>query len=65
LKVSLDNFFCTSGRGIEREHGSGRGRQGFNRATIKCFKCHKLGHYQYEYPSLDKDINYAGFDEEE
>jgi len=56
LTVRLDNVGT---------RGRGRGRQIFNRATIECFKCHKLGHYQYERPSLDKEVNYAEFDEEE
>jgi len=37
------------GRGSFR--GRGRGRQSFNKAEIKCFKCHKLGHFQYECPT--------------
>ncbi|XP_024193672.1 uncharacterized protein LOC112197283 [Rosa chinensis] len=30
--------------------GRGMGRQPLNKAIIECFKCHKLGHYQYECP---------------
>ncbi|XP_050387263.1 uncharacterized protein LOC126803509 [Argentina anserina] len=43
---SNDNF-AARGRG----RGRGRGRLGFSKALIECFKCHKLGHYQYECPS--------------
>ncbi|KAL1221312.1 hypothetical protein V5N11_002154 [Cardamine amara subsp. amara] len=38
------------GRGRGRGGGQGRGRgrgRIFNKATIECFKCHKLGHFQY------------------
>lgn len=47
-----------------RERGRGRG-QVFNRATVGCFKCHKLGHFQYECPSLNKEANYAELNEED
>ncbi|XP_074376680.1 uncharacterized protein LOC141718202 [Apium graveolens] len=39
------------GRGRNSYRGRGRGRQSFNRATIECFNCHKLGHFQSECPS--------------
>ena len=32
---------------------------------MECFKCHKLGHFQYECPSWEKSANYVEFDEEE
>ena len=48
-----------------RGRGRGRGRQSFNKAIVECFKCHKLGHYQYECPSWGKEVNYAEFDEKE
>nr|DAD39485.1 TPA_asm: hypothetical protein HUJ06_013808 [Nelumbo nucifera] len=47
------------GRGSFRGRGRGRGRQSFNKATIECYKCHKLGHFQYECPSWDREANYA------
>jgi len=40
------------GRGSFR--GRGRGRQSLNKAEIECFRCHKLGHFQYEYPTWEK-----------
>jgi len=43
----------------------GRGRQFFNKATIECFKCHKLGIFQYECPVWEKKANYAKVDEED
>ncbi|GAA0169317.1 hypothetical protein LIER_23834 [Lithospermum erythrorhizon] len=40
------------GRGNYRGRGgsSGRGRGSFNKATVECYKCHNLGHFQYECP---------------
>ncbi len=32
---------------------------------MECFKCHKLGHFQYKCPSWEKAVNYAELDEEE
>lgn len=36
-----------------------------NRSAINCFRCRKLGHYQFECTSLEKKANYVEFDEEE
>ncbi|KAK0604649.1 hypothetical protein LWI29_017831 [Acer saccharum] len=52
------------GRGFFRGRGRGRGRQSFNKALVECYKCHKLGHFQYECPSWDKEANYAELGEE-
>lgn len=71
LKVSSDNSTNTKGKGKGRGRGRGegqgrgRGRQNNNRATIECFNCHKLGHYQYECPTWDKQANYAEEEEED
>ncbi|XP_047150625.1 uncharacterized protein LOC124822641 [Vigna umbellata] len=49
------------GRGrhfIRDGQGRGRGRQPFNKANIECFKCHKLGHFQYECPTW-QNANYV------
>ena len=45
--------------------GRGRGRQSLNKVIIECFKCHKLGHFQYECPDWEKKANYAELEEEE
>ena len=68
LRVSYDG---KPGRGRGRSsyrggQGRGRGRMSPNKAIIECFKCHQLGHYQYECPDWEKKANYAeqGEDEE-
>ena len=53
------------GRGTFRGRGRGRGRQEFNKALVKCYKCHKLGHFQYECPSWEKAANYVEADKED
>lgn len=39
--------------------GRGRGRQSFNKAKNECFKCHKMRHFQYEWPKWEKKVNYV------
>ncbi|GAA0141050.1 hypothetical protein LIER_02285 [Lithospermum erythrorhizon] len=55
------------GRGNYRGRGSSsaRGRGNFNKATIECYKCHNLGHFQYECPKWKKEVNYTVAEEEE
>lgn len=61
-----DDRFEGRGRGRGAYRGRGRGRaQAFNRATVECFECHKLGHFKYECPSLNKEANYAELNEED
>ncbi|XP_073264776.1 uncharacterized protein [Populus alba] len=61
LKVTADNTWSSSGRGRGHYRGRGRGRGGsaFNRATVECYKCHNLGHFQYECPRWNKEANYV------
>ena len=47
------------------DKSGGRGRQTFNKATVECWRCHQLGHFQYECPKLEKGANYAKLEEEE
>ena len=67
LKVTQeDRFGRGRGRGVFRGgRGRGRGRQPLNKAIIECFKCHKLGHFQDEYPQWEKKANYAELVEED
>lgn len=75
LKVTSDlkywNGVSGKGRGgTSRGHGrGGRGRGGrgrsFNKELVECYKCHKLGHFQFECPSSEKQVNYVEFDEED
>ena len=32
---------------------------------MKCFKCHKLEHFQFECPGWDREANYAEIGEDE
>ncbi|XP_020262719.1 uncharacterized protein LOC109838709 [Asparagus officinalis] len=67
LKVEYENLGAHGrGRGATRGNrsirGRGRGRI-LNKATIECFKCHKLGHFQYECPRWEKSANYVEIDD--
>ncbi|KAK9107817.1 hypothetical protein Syun_023828 [Stephania yunnanensis] len=46
------------GRGSYRGQGRGRGRS-FNKATIECYNCHKLGHFQYECSNGNNGAHFA------
>ncbi|KAL4325347.1 hypothetical protein GQ457_11G023670 [Hibiscus cannabinus] len=58
LKVTYGDS-STRGRGHRgyRGRGRGRGRTTFDKSTIECYKCHKLGHFQWECHS--KESNYT------
>ena len=64
LKITHENRSGGGGRGRGRGsfRGRGRGRQAFDRSIVECYNCHKLGHFQYECPSLGKEANYAELD---
>lgn len=55
----------SEGRNRGRGCGRGKGRQSNNKEHMECYKCHKLGHFQYECPSWEENANFAEFDEEE
>jgi len=50
LKITNDDRLGRASQGRSR----GRGRQLVNKALTKCFKCHKLGNFQYLWPKLEK-----------
>ncbi|RVW80052.1 Retrovirus-related Pol polyprotein from transposon TNT 1-94 [Vitis vinifera] len=52
------------GRGSFGGRGRGRGRQYFNKATVECYNCHKLGNFKWECPSKENEANYADTQEE-
>jgi len=45
-------------RGGGQGHGGfkDRDRQRYDKPTIKCYKIHELGHFQYEYPDKETEI---------
>lgn len=47
LKISSEERLTTRGRGrnYSRWRSRGKGRLNQNRATVECYKCHKLGHF--------------------
>ena len=67
LKVTYDNRFGgrrgSQGRRAFRGRGRGRINPVFNKALIECYKCHQLGHFQYECPKWEKEANYAELEE--
>ncbi|KAK4439532.1 hypothetical protein Salat_0288100 [Sesamum alatum] len=63
LKVTHDRG-RGRGRGAYRGRGRGRERARFNKETLECYKCHKLGHFQYECPE-NTEANYAEFNGED
>ncbi|GAU13002.1 hypothetical protein TSUD_173010 [Trifolium subterraneum] len=48
------------GRGRNTARGRGRGRiNSVSKEYVECYKCHKLGHYQYECPTWEENANFA------
>nr|GEV40406.1 retrovirus-related Pol polyprotein from transposon TNT 1-94 [Tanacetum cinerariifolium] len=61
LKVTFDDSRGSRGRGRFSPIGRriGRARTMQSRDMIECYKCHKLGHYQFECSDWNKETNYA------
>lgn len=52
------------GRGSYRGRGRGRGRS-FDKAVIKCYKCHNLGYFQYKCTNANNRVHYAEIEEKD
>jgi len=47
------------GRGCGEFRGRGRDMSSFDKSTVECYHCHKLGHFQYECPSKENTTNFV------
>ncbi|GKD72906.1 retrovirus-related pol polyprotein from transposon TNT 1-94 [Tanacetum coccineum] len=66
LKVTFDDSRGGRRGGRYSPRGRGRGRRTMqSRDMIECYKCHKLGHYQFEFPDWNKKTNNTAIDDNE
>ena len=67
MKVTAEerSYGRGQGRRVFRGGGRGRGRYNFVKTTVECYRCHKLGHFQYECPTVSKEANYEELNNEE
>ena len=65
LKVEGRTKISNRGRGTYRGRGRIRGRSTFNKTTVEYYRCHDLGHFQYECPKINKELNYVDLEEED
>nr|XP_012568852.1 uncharacterized protein LOC105851731 [Cicer arietinum] len=47
------------GRGSFRGRGRWRGRFGLDKTQIEYYKCHKFGHFRFDCPNSEKQVNYV------
>ncbi|KAL6321248.1 hypothetical protein AAG906_016282 [Vitis piasezkii] len=56
LKITHGDQFGGRSRGMRR--------QSYNKTTVECYNCHKLGHFQWECPIKENKTNYVETEEE-
>ena len=64
LQAIHESPYGGRGQGCGSFRGRGSGRQKFDKATVECYYCYKLGHFQYKYFKLKKEANYVKANEE-
>ena len=51
-------------RGRGGYQGIGRGSSSFNKETVECYKCHKMGQFKFECPEWEKSTNFVELEED-
>ncbi|GJW40798.1 hypothetical protein Tco_0066643 [Tanacetum coccineum] len=66
LKVTFDDSRGGRRGGRYSPRGRGRRRRTMqSRDMVECYKCHKLRHYQFEFPDWNKETNDTAIDDNE